>query len=66
MLQMSAKTQHLHYQDGLTVIDMWVQEGIPPYGMVKSLSQETETVLLGYGTVRHWGQDANHRDTPEN
>ncbi len=42
--------QHTQYQDGQTVVDIWVQKEISPYGMVKSQSKEFEMVLVGYGT----------------
>jgi hypothetical protein len=43
-------TRHMQYQDGETVVDTWVHNDIPPYGMVKSQSKDFEMVLLGYGT----------------
>jgi len=44
------KSQHIQYQDGQTVVDTWVHKDIAPYGMVKSVSQDLEMVLVGYGT----------------
>jgi hypothetical protein len=46
----SFKARHLQYQDGPAVVDTWVQKDVAPYGMVKSLSKESEMVLVGYGT----------------
>jgi len=42
--------QHMQYQDGPAVVDTWMQKDVAPYGMVKSVSKESEMVLVGYGT----------------
>jgi len=44
------KAQHMQYQEGANLVDMWVLKDISPYGMVKSQSKDAEMVLLGYGT----------------
>lgn len=44
------KTQHSQYQDAEGVVDTWVYKDVSPYGMVKSVSKDTEMVLFGYGT----------------
>jgi len=41
---------HMQYQDEGKVVDSWVSEKVPPYGMVKSSSKDFEMVLIGYGT----------------
>ncbi|MCL2669584.1 MAG: hypothetical protein FWE89_02760 [Syntrophaceae bacterium] len=55
------KAQRLQYQDGQAVVDTWVQKDVPPYGLVKSVSKETEMVLLGYGT----GAKTQITETPQ-
>jgi len=42
-------TKHMQYQDVETV-DTWVYKDISPYGLIKSVSRDTEMVLIGYGT----------------
>ena len=42
--------RHMQYQDGQAVVDTWVQKDVAPYGMVKSVSGESEMVLVGHGT----------------
>ena len=44
------KTQHSQYQDAEGVADTWVYKDVSPYGMIKSVSKDTEMVLIGYGT----------------
>jgi hypothetical protein len=44
------KTQHTQYQDVSGVVDTWIYKDIAPYGMIKSVSKDTEMVLIGYGT----------------
>lgn len=44
------KTQHSQYQDSGGVVDTWMYKDIAPYGMIKSLSKDTEMVLTGYGS----------------
>ncbi len=46
----SFKTQHMQYQDGKIVMDMWVNKDIPPYGLVKTTMKEGDMVLTAYGT----------------
>jgi hypothetical protein len=41
--------QYQHEKDK-DVVDSWVSEKVPPYGMVKSSSKDFEMVLTGYGT----------------
>jgi len=44
------KTQHAQYQDASGVVDTWMYKDVSPYGMIKSVSKDTEMVLIGYGT----------------
>jgi hypothetical protein len=44
------KARHFQYQDGKDVVDTWVTEKVPPYGIVKSQSKEFEMVLSSFGT----------------
>ncbi|HVN72945.1 MAG TPA: hypothetical protein VMU10_13085 [Desulfomonilia bacterium] len=44
------QAHHMQYQDEGTVVDTWVSEKVPPYGMVKSSSKDFDMVLTGYGT----------------
>lgn len=43
-------TKHLQYKDGEDVVDIWVFKEVYPYGLIKSISKDTEMVLIGYGT----------------
>lgn len=43
------KTQHMQYQD-IETVDTWVYKDVCPYGMIKSVTKDTEMVLIGYGT----------------
>ncbi|MCX7983190.1 MAG: DUF3108 domain-containing protein [Syntrophales bacterium] len=43
------KTRHFQYE-GKEGVDVWLDEKVPPYGLVKSTAKEMEMVLLGYGT----------------
>jgi hypothetical protein len=54
------KTQHMQYQDVETV-DTWIYKDVSPYGMIKSVSKDTEMVLLGYGT----GAKTQITETPQ-
>jgi hypothetical protein len=54
------KTQHMQYQDVETV-DTWIYKDISPYGMIKSVSKDTEMVLIGYGT----GAKTQITETPQ-
>lgn len=56
----SFKTQHMQYQDVETV-DTWVYKDVSPYGMIKSVSKDTEMVLIGYGT----GAKTQITETPQ-
>jgi hypothetical protein len=42
-------TKHMQYQD-LETVDTWVYKDVSPYGLIKSVSRDTEMVLIGYGT----------------
>ncbi len=44
------KTQHAQYQDSGGVVDTWMYKDVAPYGMIKSVSKDTEMVLIGYGS----------------
>lgn len=55
------KTQHSQYQDAEGVVDTWVYKDVSPYGMVKSVSKDTEMVLFGYGT----GAKTQITETPQ-
>jgi len=55
------KTQHSQYQDASGVVDTWVYKDVSPYGMVKSVSKDTEMVLIGYGT----GAKTQITETPQ-
>ena len=55
------KTQHTQYQDAEGVVDTWVYKDVSPYGMIKSLSKDTEMVLIGYGT----GAKTQITETPQ-
>jgi len=54
------KTQHMQYQDVETV-DTWIYKDVSPYGMIKSVSKDTEMVLIGYGT----GATTQITETPQ-
>ena len=55
------KTQHSQYQDAEGVVDTWVYKDVSPYGMIKSVSKDTEVVLIGYGT----GAKTQITETPQ-
>ena len=55
------KTQHSQYQDAEGVVDTWMYKDVSPYGMIKSVSKDTEMVLLGYGT----GAKTQITETPQ-
>jgi hypothetical protein len=55
------KTQHSQYQDAEGVVDTWMYKEVSPYGMVKSVSKDTEMVLIGYGT----GAKTQITETPQ-
>lgn len=42
--------RHMQYQEGANVVDAWVSEKVPPYGLVKSKAKDFEMVLTGTGT----------------
>jgi len=44
------QTRHMQYQGPDGVVDSWVSEKVPPYGVVKSQARDFEMVLTGYGT----------------
>ncbi len=44
------KAQHVQHQDADGVVDTWMTKDVAPYGMIKSVSKDTEMVLIGYGT----------------
>jgi hypothetical protein len=54
------KTQHMQYQD-IETVDTWIYKDVFPYGMIKSVSKDTEMVLLGYGT----GAKTQITETPQ-
>ena len=54
------KTQHMQYQD-LETVDTWIYKDVSPYGMIKSVSKDTEMVLIGYGT----GAKTQITETPQ-
>lgn len=55
------KTQHSQYQDAEGVVDTWMYKDVSPYGMIKSVSKDTEMVLIGYGT----GAKTQITETPQ-
>jgi len=55
------KTQHSQYQDAEGVVDTWIYKDVSPYGMIKSVSKDTEMVLIGYGT----GAKTQITETPQ-
>jgi hypothetical protein len=55
------KTQHTQYQDASGVVDTWIYKDVSPYGMIKSVSKDTEMVLIGYGT----GAKTQITETPQ-
>jgi hypothetical protein len=55
------KTQHTQYQDAEGVVDTWVYKDVSPYGMIKSVSKDTEMLLIGYGT----GAKTQITETPQ-
>jgi len=55
------KTQHSQYQDAEGVVDTWTYKDVSPYGMIKSVSKDTEMVLIGYGT----GAKTQITETPQ-
>jgi len=55
------KTQHTQYQDAEGVVDTWIYKDVSPYGMIKSVSKDTEMVLIGYGT----GAKTQITETPQ-
>jgi hypothetical protein len=42
--------RHMQYQEGSDIVDAWVSEKVPPYGLVKSKAKDFEMVLAGSGT----------------
>jgi hypothetical protein len=42
--------RHMQYQDGADIVDAWVSEKVPPYGLIKSRTKDFEMVLTGTGT----------------
>ncbi|MGQ9638582.1 MAG: hypothetical protein ACUVQ9_10845 [Thermodesulfobacteriota bacterium] len=44
------KTKHSQYQDAEGLVDTWMYKDVSPYGMIKSVSKDTEMVLTAYGT----------------
>lgn len=42
--------RHYQYQYEKEVVDSWISEKLPPYGLVKSSSKNFEMVLVGSGT----------------
>lgn len=42
--------RHMQYQEGSDVVDAWVSEKVPPYGLIKSRARGHEMVLTGTGT----------------
>ncbi len=55
------KTQHSQYQDAEGVVDTWIYKDVSPYGLIKSVSKDTEMVLIGYGT----GAKTQITETPQ-
>lgn len=55
------KTQHSQYQDAEGVVDTWMYKDVSPYGLIKSVSKDTEMVLIGYGT----GAKTQITETPQ-
>jgi hypothetical protein len=55
------KAQHSQYQDAEGVVDTWMYKEVSPYGMIKSVSKDTEMVLIGYGT----GAKTQITETPQ-
>lgn len=43
------QARHLRYEEK-EAVDVWVDEKVAPYGLVKSKSRDTEMILTGYGT----------------
>lgn len=43
-------TQHFQYKVSGSPVDSWINKEVPPYGLVRSKSDEYEMVLLKYGT----------------
>lgn len=41
--------KHMQYKEGAEVVDAWVSEKVPPYGLVKSKAKDFEMVLLSSG-----------------
>jgi len=44
------KAQHSQYRDAEGIVDTWICKDVSPYGMIKSVSNDTEMVLIAYGT----------------
>jgi hypothetical protein len=44
------QAHHMQYQGPDGVVDSWVSEKVPPYGVVKSQAKDFEMVLTGCGT----------------
>jgi hypothetical protein len=55
------KAQHSQYQDASGVVDTWMYKDVSPYGLIKSVSKDTEMVLIGYGT----GAKTQITETPQ-
>jgi hypothetical protein len=55
------KTQHTQYQDAEGVVDTWMYKDVSPYGLIKSVSKDTEMVLTAYGT----GAKTQITETPQ-
>jgi hypothetical protein len=55
------KAQHSQYQDAEGVVDTWMYKEVSPYGMIKSVSKDTDMVLIGYGT----GAKTQITETPQ-
>jgi hypothetical protein len=57
----SFKTQHSQYEDAEGVVDTWMYKDVSPYGLIKSVSKDTEMVLTAYGT----GAKTQITETPQ-
>ncbi len=55
------KAQHSQYQHAEGVVDTWIYKDVSPYGLIKSVSKDTEMVLTAYGT----GAKTQITETPQ-
>lgn len=43
------QAHHMQYQSSEGIVDSWISEKVPPYGLVKSQAKDFEMILTGHG-----------------